>query len=75
MAFVVQHSAARQGNANTVFYSLAGKQGTGGAPVFHDVTSGNNGVPGQTGFSATKGYDQATGLGSIDASVLSQPLE
>jgi subtilase family serine protease len=70
MALVVQHAAARQGNANTVFYSLASKQRAGGASVFHDITSGNNSVPGQTGFSATAGYDQATGLGSIDASVL-----
>jgi subtilase family serine protease len=70
MALVVQGTAARQGNANTVFYSLAGKQRLGGASVFHDITSGNNSVPGQAGFNATAGYDQATGLGSIDASVL-----
>lgn len=70
MALVVQHAAARQGNANTVFYSLASKQSAGGAAVFHDVTSGNNSVPGQTGYNAATGYDQATGLGSIDANVL-----
>jgi subtilase family serine protease len=70
MALVVQHAAARQGDANTVFYSLASKQRAGGAPVFHDITSGNNSVPGLTGFNATVGYDQATGLGSVDASVL-----
>jgi subtilase family serine protease len=70
MALVVQHMGARQGNANTVFYSLASKQRAGGASVFHDITGGNNSVPGQTGFNATAGYDQATGLGSIDASVL-----
>ncbi len=70
MALVVQNAAARQGNANTTFYSLASKQRAGGASVFHDITMGNNSVPGQTGFNATAGYDQATGLGSIDASVL-----
>jgi pseudomonalisin len=70
MALVVQHAAARQGNANTVFYSLASKQQAGGASVFHDITQGNNSVPGVTGFNATVGYDQATGLGSVDASVL-----
>ncbi|MGA8216744.1 MAG: protease pro-enzyme activation domain-containing protein [Candidatus Sulfotelmatobacter sp.] len=70
MALVVQSAAARQGNANTTFYSLASKQRAGGASVFHDITMGNNSVPGQTGFNATAGYDQATGLGSIDASVL-----
>jgi hypothetical protein len=67
---VVQHTAARQGNANTAFYSLASKQRAGGASVFHDITKGNNSVPGLTGSSATVGYDQATGLGSIDGSVL-----
>ena len=70
MALVVQHTAARQGNANIAFYSLASKQRAGGASVFHDITIGNNSVPGQTGFNATVGYDQATGLGSIDGSVL-----
>ena len=70
MALIVQHAAARQGNANATFYSLASKQRAGGAAAFHDTTSGNNSVPGQTGFTAAAGYDQATGLGSIDASVL-----
>jgi pseudomonalisin len=70
MALVVQHTAARQGNANTAFYALASRQRAGGASVFHDITAGNNSVPGQTGFNATVGYDQATGLGSIDASVM-----
>jgi pseudomonalisin len=70
MALVVQHAGARQGNANTVFYSLAGKQRAGGAAVFHDIISGSNSVPGLIGFNATLGYDQATGLGSVDGSVL-----
>ena len=70
MALVVQHTAAREGNANIAFYSLASKQRAGGASVFHDTTIGNNSVPGQAGFNATLGYDQATGLGSVDVSVL-----
>jgi pseudomonalisin len=70
MALVVQHTATRQGNANSAFYALAAKQRAGGAQVFHDITVGNNSVPGQAGFKAALGYDQATGLGSIDASVL-----
>jgi pseudomonalisin len=70
MALVVQNAAARQGNADVAFYSLASKQGAGGPSFFHDITSGNNSVPGQTGFNATTGYDQATGLGSVDANVL-----
>jgi pseudomonalisin len=70
MALVVQNTAARQGNANLAFYSLAAKQRAGGAAVFHDIAIGNNSVPGQPGFNATVGYDEATGLGSIDGSVL-----
>jgi pseudomonalisin len=70
MALVVQSESARLGNPNAIFYSLAGQQRSGGAAVFHDVTSGNNSVPGQTGFNAGVGYDQTTGLGSVDGSLL-----
>jgi pro-kumamolisin-like protein/all-beta uncharacterized protein/BACON domain-containing protein len=67
MAMTVQRAAARQGNANPKLYGLAANQWNGGASVFHDTTSGNNSVPGVTGFNAGPGYDQATGLGSVDA--------
>jgi hypothetical protein len=71
MALVNEHAGAAQGNANPVFYALANQQlSNGGAAVFHDVTSGNNSVPGLAGFNAGAGYDQATGLGSVDASLL-----
>ena len=63
------------GNINPRLYSLS-QAGTG---VFHDVTSGNNivnvtcgararnCVPGTYGYAAGQGYDQASGLGSVDA--------
>jgi len=70
MALIVQNSGARQGNANPAFYSLATQQNSGGAAVFHDVTSGNNSVPGVSGFTAGAGYDLAAGLGSVDATAL-----
>ena len=70
MALTVQKAGARQGNANPAFYTLANLQNNGGPAVFHDVTAGNNSVPGQAGFSAGVGYDRATGLGSVDASML-----
>ena len=66
------------GNINPTLYSLAASSPTS----FHDVTTGNNDVPctsgttdcpsGTTeyGFSAHAGYDQVTGLGSVDASKL-----
>ena len=70
MALVVQAAAARQGNANTALYTLANKQRSGGAAVFHDITSGNNTVAGVIGYSAGVGYDLTTGNGSVDADVL-----
>ena len=71
MALVVQKTGQRQGNANARFYQLGAAQyGSGGAAVFHDTTAGNSSVPGLTGFACTAGYDQATGLGSVDANAL-----
>ncbi len=68
MTLIVQKTGSRQGNANPRFYQLASAQyGGGGAAVFHDVTVGDNTVPGVTGYSCGAGYDQVTGLGSIDA--------
>jgi subtilase family serine protease len=62
-----------QGIANTTFYSLASSASTYSS-AFHDVTSGNNNCSaGSTfcgtttgGFAAGTGYDQVTGLGSVD---------
>ncbi len=71
MALVLEHAGSAQGNANPSFYALANQQlSSGGAAVFHDIATGNNSVPGVTGFNAGSGYDEATGLGSVDANVL-----
>jgi subtilase family serine protease len=71
MALIVQKTGQRQGNANIRFYQLGNAQyGSGGAVGFHDITSGNNSVPGVVGYSCTTGYDLATGLGSVDANML-----
>jgi subtilase family serine protease len=72
-ALITQNQNGRVGNFNPVLYGLSGLQAGGGAPVFHLITSGNNSVPGQAGFSASMGdptYNQATGLGSIDGALL-----
>jgi uncharacterized protein (TIGR03437 family) len=67
-------AASGLGNINIRLYSLASS-----APAsFHDITSGNNIVIARTcsrctttntseGFNAGVGYDQVTGLGSVDA--------
>jgi len=68
MALVVQKTGQRWGNANTKFYPLANAQyASGGTVMFHDITSGNNSVPGVTGFSCGTGYDAVTGVGTVDA--------
>ena len=71
MALIVQKTGQRQGNANFRLYQLANDQySNGGAAVYHDVTSGNNSVPGVSGYNCGVGYDLATGLGSVDAAAL-----
>lgn len=68
---------------NPTLYSLYADNAT--SQAFHDVTTGNNIVacaegspdcptttPFQFGFSAGVGYDQVTGLGSVDAFNLAQ---
>lgn len=74
IALVNQKTGYRQGNANPALYGLANLQANNGVPaVFHQITSGNNSVPGVTGFSASTAapaYNQATGLGSVDANTM-----
>jgi len=70
------------GNINPALYQLAANSTTY-ASAFHDITTGNNQVPCTTGspncptgsnpvigYVAATGYDQATGLGSLDANNL-----
>ena len=82
MALVDQQMGGRQGLPNYTLYRLAATQSaypsqcngsnTSTAPatacIFNDVTVGNNVVPGETGtqYQASTGYDQATGLGSVN---------
>jgi subtilase family serine protease len=66
------------GNVNPMLYALAASSPT----AFHDITSGNNNAPctagttncpaGTTsfGFAAGTGYDQVTGVGSLDVANL-----
>ena len=68
-----------QGNVNPTLYAVAASTPN----AFHDITSGNNIVPCgagtpncpttgtlQYGFSAGPGYDQVTGLGTLDVNNL-----
>lgn len=66
-------ASQRQGIAAQVLYGLAANASTY-ASAFHDVMSGTNACAGlasctpsgTSGFSAGTGYDEATGLGSVD---------
>ncbi len=78
VALINQKTGSTQGNLNPKLYSLAAST----PAAFHDVTSGDNKVPCTTGttdcpsgttmigYTAGPGYDQVTGLGSVDASAL-----
>jgi hypothetical protein len=59
---------SRLGNLNQIIYPLAAstQYPTTG---FHDITTGNNGLFGVTGFFAGPGYDECTGWGSVDFNV------
>jgi kumamolisin len=61
------HGGHRLGFANPALYALA--RSSQPYPPFHDVTVGNNLL-----YSATKGYDMATGLGTPDAWNLTRDL-
>jgi len=65
-----------QGLINKTLYTLAANSATYAA-AFHDITTGNNDCDAGSancsntdGFSAGIGYDQVSGLGSVDATVL-----
>ena len=74
VSLINQKTNAAQGNINPALYGLYAT-----APAaFHDITAGGNQVPcvsgspdcdasGSIGYVAGPGYDQATGLGSVDA--------
>jgi trimeric autotransporter adhesin len=83
MALVVQKmGGARQGIANYALYKLAAGEtlsscngsSTTNLPIstciFNDTTSGNTNIPGETGFTAGVGYDETTGLGSVNVTNL-----
>jgi subtilase family serine protease len=68
MALVVERmGGVGQGSANAELYS----QVNAGPYPFHPTPSGNNSVPGITGFWASgAAYNLATGLGSVDGAAL-----
>ena len=81
VALINQKMHSSQGNINPALYAVAST-----APgAFHDITAGSNVVPcvigkpncttGTMGYTAGPGYDQVTGLGSIDAYNLASAMD
>ncbi len=80
LAILNQHAGydTGQGNINGTLYTLATSSGAySAAKGFHDITTGSNDCladstycTGAIGFTAGTGYDQVTGLGSIDLGLL-----
>jgi kumamolisin len=67
----------RFGGVNPNLYALAAAQYHGGASVLHDITTGNISELNSTqqvvpGPMAQVGYDEATGVGSLDVTALAQ---
>jgi len=92
ISMVAAAEGSRLGQPNYVLYKLAANENLGqcnassttsspaSSCIFHDVTAGNNAVPGEVGYSSSSakyqsgtGYDLATGLGSVNvANLISQ---
>jgi subtilase family serine protease len=81
VAIINQRTSSTQGNVNPTLYNLAMSVPT----AFNDITTGSNIVPctqgtpdcpssgssaGLLGYVANPGYDQTTGLGSLNTSIL-----
>jgi len=81
VALINQKMHSSQGNINPALYALA----SSAHGAFHDITAGSNVVPcvigkpdctsGTMGYTAGPGYDQVTGLGSIDAYNLASAMD
>ena len=63
VALADQVAGKKLGDLNAALYAVAGQTRSGVV----DVTSGNNSFDGVTGYTAKKGYDLASGLGTVNA--------
>jgi hypothetical protein len=83
MALVDQKTGTRVGIANYALYKLAANETYANCNastvtnlasistcIFNDITLVSTNIPGETGFAAGTGYDETTGLGSVNVSNL-----
>jgi subtilase family serine protease len=68
-----QYAKHALGFLNPALYRL-GSDKKEAAVVYHDITVGDNGVPGVPGYAATPGWDAATGWGTPKAAQLVKEL-
>jgi hypothetical protein len=66
LALATQLNHGKVGPINPALYGILGPAGARAGIA--DVVRGNNSAPGVTGFSAAKGFDVASGWGTINAS-------
>jgi MYXO-CTERM domain-containing protein len=62
----------RLGDVHATLYALGAAQQDGGVKVFNDITVGNNSIDSVPGYDAGKGYDLASGWGSMDVAALAR---
>ncbi len=66
VAVADQAAARRLGQLDPLLYTLARTPASGARAGIVDVTWGNNSFGGVTGYRARRGYDLASGLGTLD---------
>ncbi|HUB09598.1 MAG TPA: S53 family peptidase, partial [Myxococcales bacterium] len=69
-ALIASRLGCRLGDPHVALYAMGVAQFDGGPAVFHDVTSGTNSLFGVPGYSATVGFDSASGWGTLDVAAL-----
>src|SRR5262249_3309480 len=64
--FALADQARAQGGKSRLGFVTPTLYGSSVTSALHDITVGNNALPGAAGFDAGPGYDLATGLGTPD---------
>ena len=72
-ALANQYAHHSLGFLNPALYQI-GKNSSEAKQAYHDITVGNNGTDNMTGYSATPGWDAATGWGTPKVAELVEEL-
>jgi subtilase family serine protease len=74
VALADQMAHHRLGNINAALYALGQRKNGSSSTGIVDVTTGNNSFSGVTGYTAGRGYNLASGWGTIDANLFVRAL-